>query len=66
MRTRRGVHGGRKQRDLALMLALLAGVLMGLVASLIGVLINDFVVGTVVTLIPSAVLVTIWWRRYLD
>ena len=48
------------------MLALLAGVLMGLVASLIGVLIDDFVVGTVVTLIPSAVLVMIWWRRYLD
>lgn len=48
------------------MLALLAGVLMGLVASLIGVLIDDFVVGTVVALIPGAVLVTIWWRRYLD
>ena len=45
---------------------LLAGVQVGLLGALIGVLIEDLVVGTVVVLIPGAVVVGIWWRRFLD
>ena len=44
----------------------LAGVQVGLLAAVIGVLLEDFVVGTVVALVPGAVVVGIWWRRFLD
>jgi hypothetical protein len=51
---------------MAWILVLLAGVQVGLLAALIGVLIDDFLVGIVVALVPGAVVVGIWWRRFLD
>jgi len=51
---------------MAWILVLLAGVQVGLLGALIGVLIEDLVVGTVVALVPGAVAVGIWWRRFLD
>lgn len=51
---------------MAWILVLLAGVQVGLLAAVIGVLLEDFVVGTVVALVPGAVVVWIWWRRFLD
>ncbi len=66
MQMRRGDQDARHRRDMAWILVLLAGVQVGLLGALIGVLIEDLVVGTVVVLIPGAVVVGIWWRRFLD
>ena len=62
----RGDQEARQRRDMAWILVLLAGVQVGLLAAVIGVLLEDFVVGTVVALVPGAVVVGIWWRRFLD
>ena len=40
--------------------------LLATVATVIGVLVEDLVVGTVVALVPGAVVVGLWWRRFLD
>ena len=66
MQMRRGDQEARQRRDMAWILVLLAGVQVGLLAAVIGVLLEDFVVGTVVALVPGAVVVGIWWRRFLD
>lgn len=66
MQMRRGDQDARHRRDMAWILVLLAGVQVGLLGTLIGVLIEDLVVGTVVALVPGAVAVGIWWRRFLD
>lgn len=66
MQMRRGDQDARHRRDMAWILVLLAGVQVGLLGALIGVLIEDLVVGTVVALVPGAVAVGIWWRRFLD
>ena len=66
MQMRRGDQEARHRRDMAWILVLLAGVQVGLLAAVIGVLLEDFVVGTVVALVPGAVVVGIWWRRFLD
>ena len=66
MQMRRGDQEARQHRDMAWILVLLAGVQVGLLAAVIGVLVEDFVVGTVVALVPGAVVVGIWWRRFLD
>ena len=66
MHRRRAEWKTRQRRDMAWILVLLAGVQVGLLAAVIGVLVEDFVVGTVVALVPGAVVVGIWWRRFLD
>ena len=66
MQMRRGDQEARHRRDMAWILVLLAGVQVGLLATVIGVLVEDLVVGTVVALVPGAVAVGIWWRRFLD
>ena len=66
MHRRRAEWKTRQRRDMAWILVLLAGVQVGLLAAVIGVLVEDFVVGTVVALVPGAVVVGIWGRRFLD
>jgi hypothetical protein len=66
MQMRRGDQEARHRRDMAWILVLLAGVQVGLLATVIGVLVEDLVVGTVVALVPGAVVVGLWWRRFLD
>jgi hypothetical protein len=66
MHKTRGGQEIRERREMAFAFVLLAGVLVGLLASLMGAVIDDFVVATVVVLVPGAVIVAICWRRYLE
>ena len=39
--------------------------LVGLLGAIVGVVIDDFVMGTVIALVPGLVLVAVWWKRFL-
>ena len=66
MRITREDQKARQRQDMALILVLLGGVQVGVLASLIGVLLDNFLVGIVVAQVPGAVVMGIWWRRFLD
>ena len=65
MQKRRGDGQIENRRHTALLVVLLAGVLVGLLGAIVGVVIDDFVMGTVIALVPGLVLVAVWWKRFL-